>query len=317
MDILTIAPDGGGGRGLDPNDILDDTNGKIDAPGLRYETSGVDTDGEFETEDIAVGEEVDTGMYLIAALNYGRDGTWGNSRNDNLLEVVSNYYTSTLGAKTTDQLLAMLKDRTINAAGTDDLLGIATIKVEKGFVTLDELEDVHLGEKIAITGVTNRQVDTAIIVTVEGLDKTIPKLKPQIAKVKEDDDTFYNTFSVSFDTASANIGTYKVTADDSDGHTASTTVTILPAEEPSVNVSTTPPPTLPPEIESPEPSAEEPTVSSETPTPTEAEEEEEEEGSTFLAGTWFLIIALPISAIFGFVFWRSRRQKTKRLNGRL
>jgi hypothetical protein len=278
VDILTIAPDGGGGRGFDPDDISDDTG--VDVPGLTYETTGVDTDGEFETEDITVGEDVDTGTYLIAALNYGRDGVWGKSRsrNDDLLNVTSNNNIAVLGAKTTDQLLAMLKDKTINAAGTDDLLGIATISVEKGFVTLDELEDVPLGKKIEITGTTNRQEDTPLIVTVEGLEETTPKLKPRIAEVKEDDKTFYNTFSISVDTKSTNIGTYEVTADDGDGHTASTTVTILPAEEHSVTVSTTPTPKT--EDQEPETGeeAEKPPTKTTTPTPTPTEEPAEQPG---------------------------------------
>lgn len=267
VDIFTIAPDGGGGSGLDPDDISEDTEGNLNAPGLTYETSGVDTDGEFETEKITVGKDVDTGTYLIAALNYGRDGVWGKSGSDDLLGVLSNK----LGVKTTEQILAILKDKTINAAGSDDLLGIATIKVENGFVTLDEIEAVPLGKKIAITGTTNRQVDTSIIVTVEGLDETTPKLKPKIAEVKEDPDNFYNSFELEFDTASANIGKYAVTADDGDGHIATTTVTILLTEEPSVNVSTTPAP----ETEGQEPElgeeAEEPTATPVTPAPAPAQ----------------------------------------------
>jgi hypothetical protein len=242
VEIFSIAPDGGGGRGLDPEDIFEDSGDNLSAPGLTYETTGVNTDGEFETEKIAVGKDVDTGTYLIAALNYGRDGVWGKSQSSNLLEAVSNDYATPLGMKTTDQLLAILKDKTINAAGSDDLLGVATISVEQGSVTVDELEDVPLGGDIKVTGITNRQVDTAIIVTVESLEVAGTKLKPQIAKVKEDEKTYYNTFDVSFDTESANIGTYQVTVDDGDGHTASTTVRILPAEEHSVNVSTTPSP---------------------------------------------------------------------------
>jgi PGF-CTERM protein len=295
VDILTIAPDGGGGRGLDPDDISDDTGDKV--PGLTYETTGVDTDGEFETEEITVGKDVDTGTYLIAALNYGRDGVWGKSLNGDLLNVTSNNNIAILAAKTTDQLLAMLKDKTINAAGTDDLLGIATISVQKGFVTLDELEDVPLGKKIEITGTTNRQVDTSIIVTVEGLEETTPKLKPQIATVKEDDKTFYNTFSISFDTKSTNIGTYEVTADDGDGHTASTTVTILPAEEHSVTVSTTPTP----KIEDQEPETgeevEKPPAKTTTPAPTEEVPEETEEQPGFgmslaIAGLLLAVVVL-------------------------
>lgn len=243
VDILTIAPEGGSGNGFDPEDILlVETEGKLDAPGLTYSTCGVDTDGTFGPEKIAVREKMDTGTYLIAALNYGRDREWGTSGSDNLLNVISKGYSTPLGIKTTDQLLAILKDKTINVAGSDDLLGIATIKVEDGFVTLDEIEDVPLGKAIEVTGTTNRKVGTPIIVTVEGMYANATKLKPKIATVEADEENFYNKFSVSFDTTTANIGKYEVTADDSDGHTATTTVTILPAEEPSVNISITPTP---------------------------------------------------------------------------
>lgn len=297
MDILTIAPKGGSGSGFDPDDIFNETNRALPAPGLTYATSGVATDGTFTTEKISVGKDVDTGTYLIAVLNPGQDGVWGNSRNDkNLLKVISNDYAILLAAKTCDQILAILKDRTINAAGSDDLLGIATIKVEEGFVTLDELEDVPLGQKIEVTGTTNRKVDTPIIVTVEGLDETTPKLKPKIATVKEDDKTFYNTFSISFETASANIGKYVVTADDGDGHIASTTVTILPAEEPSVNVSSTPTPETPGQEQGTNESATAtPQMTTPTTTPTPRTETEKEPGfetivsiAGLLAVTWLL-----------------------------
>ncbi len=272
VDILTIAPEGGGGKGF----LAWYWEIVLDAPGITYSTYGVE-DGEFETEKIAVGkDDVDTGTYLIAALNYGRDGVWGRSQSDDLLAVLSNDYTTSLGVKTTDQLLAILKDKTINAAGSDDLLGIATISVEQGFVTVDELEDVPLGGDIKVMGTTNRQVDTAIIVTVESLEANGTKLKPKIAKVKEDEKTFYNTFEVTFDTESANIGRYQVTADDGDGHTATTTVNLIPAVEPSVNVSSTPTPK--PEAEEPEAEEEtKPTPKPETATPTPAIEETEKE----------------------------------------
>jgi hypothetical protein len=294
VDIMTIAPDGGGGSGLDPDDIFEETNNTLAASGLTYRTSGVDSGGAFEIKKIAVGETVDTGTYLVAALNYGRDGVWGNSLNDNLLKVLSNDYTTALMGKTTDQLLAILKDGTINAAGTDDLLGIATIKVEKGFVTLDELEDVSLGKDIKITGVTNRKVDTPIIITVEGLDASTPKLKPKITEVEADENNFYNKFEVSFGTASTNVGKYEVTADDGDGHVSSTTVNILPAEEPSVNVSTTPPPETGERQES-EAKTVEGAKKSTTSIPTqETEETKEQPGFEVLSGIVGLLIAVAV-----------------------
>lgn len=240
VDILTIAPVGGGGYGLDPTDILQDTG--RDVPGLTYETTGVDTDGEFETEKITVNKDADTGTYTILALNYGRDGEWGTSRESNLFKAISNNYATDLEKKMTDQILAIVKDRTIEAPGTDDLLGLTMIEVESGFVTVDELADVPLGGDLTVTGTTNRQIDTSIVVTVEGIDERTPDLKPKIAKVDENEKIYYNSFEITFATESANIGEYLVTVDDNDGHTASTTLTILPAEEFSVNVSAPRPP---------------------------------------------------------------------------
>jgi len=240
VDILTIAPKGGSGSGFDPTDIFDETEEQLNAPGLTYSTNGV-TDEKFTTEKIDVGVDADTGMYLIAVLNYGRDKKWGTSGNDNLLEVISNGYSTSLASKTTEQILAILKDKTINVAGSDDLLCIATIKVENGFVTLNKIEDVHLGKNIEVTGITNRKVGAYVIVTVEGLEDNAVKLKPKFVEVKEDDTIFYNKFSVSFATATAKIGKYEVTADDGDGHMDTTTVNIVPAAAPSVNVSSSTP----------------------------------------------------------------------------
>jgi len=236
VDILTIAPKGGGGEGF----LAKYWGNALDAPGITYSSYSVEND-EFETEKIKVAEDVDTGTYLILALNYGRDGEWGTSRESNLLRAISNDYTTPLGVKTTDQILAIVKDRTIDAPGTDDLLGLTTIKVEQGFVTVDALADVPLGSDIKVTGTTNRQEDTAIIVTVEGMDERTPSLKPQIEEVDTNDKIYYNSFEATFATKSANLGEYIVTVDDGDGHTASTTLSILQAVEPAVNVSATRP----------------------------------------------------------------------------
>ncbi len=242
VEILMIAPDGGGGDGLDPDDISEDTNGDLVAPGLRYDTTSVTTGGEFETEDIKVKKDLDLGTYTILALNYGRDGEWGNSGESNLLKAISADYATPLGAKMTDQLMAIVKDKTIDAPGTDDLLGLTMLDVEPGFITLDTLEDVPLGAKIPVTGTTNRQLGTALTVTVEGTDERTPDLKPKIGTVTSNEKTYYNTFSIPVETTTAKLGEYLVTVDDNDGHTASTTLTILPAEEFPVNVSTARPP---------------------------------------------------------------------------
>ena len=310
VDILMIAPEGGSGKGFEPIDILTESNGELDAPGIKHDSySKNPDDDEFtkeEMEKIAVSKDVDTGTYLIAALNYGRDGVWGKSRNDNLLEEISNNYATSLGAKTTDQILAILKDKTINAAGSDDLLGIATISVEKGFVTLDDIDAVALNEEIKVTGTTNRQVDTSIIVTVEGLDEKTPKLKPKIAKVKEDPDNFYNKFEISFATASANIGAYEVTADDGDGHVATTTMNILLAVEPSVNVSATSTPIVEPEGKNESASAAAATPL-QTPTPTAIEDTETEKQPGFEA-----VFSIAVLLVVTWLMLRTRQQRQRK-----
>lgn len=306
VDIFTIAPDGGGGRGFDHDDIWEDTAHNLSASGLAFETTGVDTDGEYETEKIAVSKDVDTGTYLIAVLNYGRDGVWGKSGSDDLLKVISNDYSIALAVKTTDQILAILKDKTINAAGSDDLMGIATIKVEKGFVTLDDIDAVALNEEIKVTGTTNRQVGTSIIVTVEGLDEKTPKLKPKIKEVVEDPDNFYNKFEISFATASANIGAYEVTADDGDGHVAITTMNILLAVEPSVNVSATSTPTP---IVEPEGKNESEGAAAATPlqTPTTASIETETEKQPGFEPVFSIAVLLVVT----WLMLRTRRQRQR------
>ncbi len=240
VDVMTIAPKGGGGKGLDADDVSTETDGNLSAPGLTHYTCGV-TGETFEKDKIKVSENADTGTYLIVALNYGRDRKWGKSGSNNLLSVISNAYTTSLASKTTEQILAILKDKTINAAGSDDLLCMATLKVENGFVNLNDIEDVQLGKDIKVTGITNRKVDMSIIVTVEGLEDNAVKFKPKIKKVEKDDKNLYNMFSVSFATEAAKIGEYLVTADDGDGHMDTTTVNIVPVATPSVNVSNSTP----------------------------------------------------------------------------
>ena len=280
VDILTIAPKGGGREGLNPDDIFGETDGKMNAPGLTHHTCGVTEDGEFKTTWIKANEDADTGTYLIPVLSYGRDRVWGMSSSDDLLSVLTNGFSSSLEVKTSEQILEILKDKTINEAGSDDLLGIVTIKVEEGFVELDELEDVVLGSELEVSGITNRKVEKSIIVTVEGLGENATKLKPKFIEIEEDEEQFYNKFKDSFETATAKVGEYLVTADDGDGHTATTTVRILPAVEPSVNVRTTPTPTP-----SPTPAVEggNESVAAATPTPSPTptptlEEKGEEEG---------------------------------------
>jgi len=226
VDILTIGPKGGSGNGFEPTDISTQTNGSLTASGITHSLCSVFPEGEFK-EKISVRKGAGTGTYLIVVLSYGRDGGWGKSGNADLINVISYNYTSLLSIKTQEQILAILKDRTINAAGSDDLLCINTIKVENPKVRLDDIEDVLLGGNIVVSGYTNRKEDFGIIITVEGP----VELKPKLAFVEKD-----GTFNLSFSTVSAKVGEYTVTADDGKGYSDTKTVNVITATTPLLSV---------------------------------------------------------------------------------
>lgn len=219
VDILTISPKGGSGHGLSSVDTVSR------APGLTHSICSPDSDGGFK-DKIRVDDDADTGTYLIAVLSYGRDGVWGTSGSKNLTAVLSNY-SGSLAVKTQEQIIAILKDRTINAAGSDDLLCINAIKVENPEVRLNDIEDVLLGDNIVVSGYTNRAEGSTIVITVEGP----VELKPKLAFVEKD-----GTFNVSFSTVSARPGEYTVTASDGKGYYDTKTVNIITATTPPLSV---------------------------------------------------------------------------------
>ena len=221
VDILTISPKGGSGHGLSS------VNTVSRAPGLTHSVCSPDSDGGFK-DKIRVDDDADTGTYLIAVLSYGRDGVWGTSGSNNLTAVLSDYPGS-LAIKTQEQIIAILKDRTINAPGSDDLLCINAIKVENPEVRLDDIEDVLLGDNIVVSGYTNRAEGSTIVITVEGP----VELKPKLAFVEKD-----GTFNVSFSTVSARPGEYTVTASDGEGYydTKPVKVNVITATTPLLSV---------------------------------------------------------------------------------
>lgn len=254
VDILTIAPKGGSGKGFEPT--------SLDAPGLTYVYSSKVPSKQSTSDELKVSRDSDTGTYQIVVLNPGRDGVYGTSGSGDLLKVLTNGYSILLAVKTSEQIMAMLYDRTVYAAGSDDLLWLSTIKVEAPFLTLDELSDVTLGEKITVSGTTNRESGTEITVSVDGPTELIP----QIATVRKDDSVFYNTFSVDFDTVSAQIGAYTVAAEDNFGLDAVVKVNIYSSDEYTINITPTPETDTPEPTPTPTPT---PAPAATTPTPTQ------------------------------------------------
>jgi len=213
VDILTIAPKGGGGKGIDPTSVTD-------VPGITHDSFAVsDIDYTF-SKKLDVDDDADTGKYIIVVLSPGCDGRYNGLNDDELLG--SGFETtygaiSTLRSKTQEQIMSILEDATIDEAGSDDLMWVGDIKVETPFVRLDPIADVGIGEPLVITGTTNREKGYPIVITVEGPLELTP------ATVKVED----GTFNATIDTTDAEVGTYTVKADDGDGHTDDATVEIL------------------------------------------------------------------------------------------
>jgi len=216
VDLVVTSPKGGGGTGIDGAE-----------PGyVIYNLSVID---HRFSKRIPVDKNADTGNYLVLALSTGVNNIYDGIETGNLIEgLISNY--GDLTHKSQDQLLAIIADATTAAAGSDDIMWYAYLIIEFSYVNLNPIEDVHIGELLKVTGTTNKEDGTPIVITVKGP----VELTPQIPKVKD------GYFSGGFDTSSAVAGTYIVRVDDGDGHTDEATVNILtPGPTP------TPPPSQP------------------------------------------------------------------------
>ena len=143
------------------------------------------------------------------------DGAYGRGY-DNLTAALAAY---SLAGKTQEQIFAILEDATYGSAGSDDLCWVGYINVEAPFLTLDPIASVAVGEPLVVTGTSSRKERFAIVITVKGP----VELTPRAVLVEN------GTFSTTFDTTGAPVGTYTVKADDGDGHTDEATVEILPA----------------------------------------------------------------------------------------
>jgi len=100
------------------------------------------------TKKICVGIDVDTGSYLVVVLSKGRDGVYGRGYN-NLTEALADY---NLTEKTQDQVLAILEDATVGAAGSDDFMWIEYINVILGLNVSISKNAVSPGDSFEVYG---------------------------------------------------------------------------------------------------------------------------------------------------------------------
>jgi hypothetical protein len=215
VDILIVAPRGGGGRGMNPTNS--EANGL--PRGIIYEAASISSDFIWSV-NIDVQEEADTGPYLIFVLSPGKDGVYDGIRTDNLLTGLAAKYfggdLSRLAGKTQEQINATLWDATIGTAGSDDFMKKITLKVGTAKVALYFIADVVIDDDLVITGTSNRE-GHSIIVKVKGpID-----LGTKFATVEN------GKFKAMFSTSEALTGEYTVEADDGEGHKDTTTVNIV------------------------------------------------------------------------------------------
>ena len=112
VDIVVVAPKGSNGSMICPNGMPLQAGTNI-----YYAVVPVTAESAF-TKKICVGTDVDTGSYLVVVLSKGRDGVYGRGYN-NLTAALADY---NLTEKTQAQILAILEDATVGAAGSDDLI---------------------------------------------------------------------------------------------------------------------------------------------------------------------------------------------------
>ncbi len=247
VNILIVSPKGSGG------DKIDGTGA-----GLYDATASISEIDNSFTKKISVGDDVDTGTYAIAVLSPGSDAVYnglppGTGVGNFVAVLKANYVTT---AKTQEQLLDIVMDSTIDAAGSDDLLVLLTVKVEAAFVRLDPVATVGVGSPMVVSGSTNREEGFAIVVTAKGPSE----LAPKTVMVEN------GKFNATFDTTGAKEGMYTVKADDGDGHTDEVTASIsgtAPSPTATVSPTATPAPTATPTV----PPTATPTPTPATPTP--------------------------------------------------
>jgi PGF-CTERM protein len=240
VDIVLIGPDGYTGGAFDVT------------TGLEVVSTSV-TDDEF-SEDIDMGGPgFDTGLWIALVLSPGRDAAYEGSvaalgapgAGAGGLDA----YVLTMGlpGKDQSQVLAIIKDATAEAVGSDDLFEEFRFKVESAYVRLDPIAPVAVGEPLNVTGTTNREPETIITISTFAGPMDLPAVMAEVEWPTADKAVFTGTI----DTKDAVPGTYTIEADDGDGQTDTVTVEIVTAvptvaPPPAPTVTPTEKPTEPP-----------------------------------------------------------------------
>ena len=251
VEIVMIAPKGAGGKTL--------VAGAAQVAGYETETASVSSTDYSFSKKITVNENAASGTHYIAVFALGGDKYYGNGGTgcDTIAAALTSAGYTSLTGKTKDQIVAMIKDATVNAVGSDDLIWEGSIKTETALIALGTTADVAVGDTLNITGTCNRE-KYPILITVTGPSPATTVVATASVTVSD------GKYSTSVDTTGWSTGTYAIKADDGDGHVAEGTVGVVTAVAPTATP--TAEPTAEPTataVPTPEPTAE-PTA---TPTP--------------------------------------------------
>ena len=161
VDIVTIAPKGGSGSGINPASVPE-------VPGITHDSSAVSGRDHSYSKALYVDNGADTGRYLVIVVSPGRNGVYDGLNSPDLFgSAFEARYGPiyALGSKTQDQILAIVEDATIDAAGSDDLMWIGTIlvgEIETETLTLNPIADVVVGNPLEVTGETSMKEGSII-----------------------------------------------------------------------------------------------------------------------------------------------------------
>ena len=178
-------------------------------------------DGEW-TEIIG---ELDIGDYAVIALCEGRDGRTNVIENGKWVIGGEN--------KTLEERVVILTD---GSAGCDDLFMLFNFTIEPAYVSFNPIENVRIGEPLAITGKTNRESGTEIAIwVIEG-----STILPAVITMVEWPTVDHGVFTATIETMGTVLGIYTIKADDGEGNTDTETVELVapPPPAPEVSIST-------------------------------------------------------------------------------
>lgn len=155
----------------------------------------------------------DLGEYEILVLSPGRNGVYDGIGTGDLKKGILNAYggyESLANYKTQNELVVIIRDATIDAAGSDDLIQVLRVTIESPYIHLEDIEDVLIGSLLKINGKTNREQGTKIRITSRSDNVALPMAIEEVEWPTPDE----GVFTATIETSEAVVGTYVVEAED-------------------------------------------------------------------------------------------------------